>query len=488
MVCRIRDSAATTLRAMGYIAAVEVPVQRIKDGEVRFEVLYARVTSIRVIGRPGHDAGLLQSYLAPLANGQIFNRFAAERNVLLAQDIPGYDIHLTLKPAGSGAGNMVAEVRVDETPVVVDFTASDLAAPSTGRIGGQLHATFNDLVGDGDQTTLSAYSTSEFRKQQIYQGGHQFMLGSSGLELSAHVTYAVTRPFLGAGVPPVEAHTLFVNAEALYPIFRRQAATLHGAIGLDLVNQNVRFAGAPLSKDNLRIAYLRLDLDTMDMKGHGPDATALWRISATAELRHGLDIFSASPNCRASVAVCSAPGFVLPGVAIGNPEATVFRASANIDLHAIRWLDLSLAPRIQIASGPVLGFEQFSLGNYTVGRGYAPGTVVGDDGAGFTAEARGPLLRISGNSHLGFQPYVFSDNGWAWRRLTPLPSQPQELHSLGGGARIVFENEARLDLAVAVPVTDVQIVNSAGNAVLSYRPKPLFLATFTATLLPWRFR
>ena len=482
IVCRIRDSAATTLRALGYIAAVEVPVQRIKDGEVRFEVLYARVTAIRVIGRPGHDAGLLESYLTPLANGQIFNRFAAERNVLLAQDIPGYDIHLTLKPAGTGAGNMIAEVRVDETPVILDFTASDLAAPSTGRVGGQLRATFNDLTGLGDQTTLSAYSTSEFRKQQIYQGGHQFMVGASGLQLSAHVTYALTRPSLGAQVPAVDAKTLFINTEALYPLVRRQAITLHGAVGLDVVNQYVTFDTQPLSRDHLRIAYLRLDLDTMDMKGRGPDATALWRINATAEVRHGLSIFGAT--CSAGQVACAATGALPPGVPNGDPDATVFRASANINLHALRWLDLSLTPRVQIASAPVLGFEQFSLGNYTVGRGFTPGAIVGDDGAAFSAEARGPLLRLSAHSDFGVQPYVFSDNGWAWRRMSPVPN-PQELHSLGGGGRIVFENQARLDLAVAVPLSNLPAGTVPGP---TYRPRPLFLATFTANILPWRYR
>jgi hemolysin activation/secretion protein len=478
VVCRIRDSAATTLRAMGYIAAVEVPVQRIVNGEVRFEVLYARVTSIRVIGQPRRDAGLLEAYLSHLVNGQIFNRFQAERSVLLAQDIPGYDIHLTLKPSGTGAGNMIAEVRVDDTPLIVDFTASDLSAPSTGRVGGQLRATINGLTGLGDQTTLSAYSSSEFRRQQIYQIGHQFMLGASGLQLSGHVTYAVTRPNLGPQTPPIDAHTLYINAEALYPLVRSQALSLHGALGLDVVNQSVSFAGAPLSRDHLRVGYLRFDLDTTDMKGLGPDATALWRINASAEIRHGFGIFGASPDCLASVAVCSETGFVPPGVPDGDPQATIFRASATIDLHAVRWLDLSIAPRVQLASAPVLGFEQFSLGNYTVGRGYAPGAIAGDDGAAFSIEARGPVFRLSASSHVTLQPYAFSDNGWAWRRMSAIPN-PQELHSLGFGLRTGFKG-AQLDLAAAIPVTRLP-----GQAS---RPAPLFLATFTAMILPWRYR
>lgn len=481
VVCRIRDSAATTLRALGYIAAVEVPVQRITNGEVRFEVLYARVTSIRVIGQTGRNAHLLEAYLGHLANGAIFNRFQAERSVLLAQDIPGYDIHLTLKPSGSGAGNMIAEVRVDETPLAVNFTASDLAAPTTGRVGGQLQAIFNGLTGLGDQTTLSAYSTSEFRKQQIYQVGHQFMLGASGLQLSGHVTYAITRPRLPAPDPGVVAHTLYANAEAVYPLVRGQAFTLHGAVGLDIVNQSVTLHGGPLSRDRLRVGYARLDLDAMDLKGRGPDGTVLWRIDATAEVRHGLSIFGASPDCRTNP-ICQT-GFIPPGVFIGDPEATVLRASANIDLHPWRWLDLSLAPRVQWASAPVFGFEQFSLGNYTVGRGFDPGKIVGDDGAAFAFEARGPVARFSANSHLTVQPYAFSDNGWAWRRFAS--GNPQELHSLGLGVRTNFEGAAQFDLAVAIPVSKV-LPDDGG--MVSRRPPPLFLATFTAAILPWRYR
>lgn len=477
VVCRIRDAAATTLRAMGYIAAVEVPVQRIANGEVRFEVLYARVTSIRVIGQPGRNADLLEAYLKRLANGAIFNRFSAERSVLLAQDIPGYDIHLMLKPSGTGAGNMIAEVRIDDTPVIVDFTASDLAAPSTGRVGGQLRATFNGLTGLGDRTTLSVYSTSEFREQQIYQIGHQFMMGASGLQLSGHVTYAVTRPDLGSAFPAVAAHTFYVNTEALYPLLRRQASTLHSAFGLDVVNQTVTFAGAQLSRDHLRVGYARLDFDALDMAGRGPDATALWRINATAEIRHGFGILGASVKCVTTSVTCG-------GVPDGDPQATVLRASANVDLHLWRWLDLSVAPKVQVASAPVFGFEQFSLGNYTVGRGFAPGAIVGDDGAAFSVEARGPALRLSANSRVTMQPYVFSDNGWAWRRHMPGAPNPQELHSLGVGVRANFRNAAQLDVAVAVPVSNLP-GPLQGQTV---RPAPLFLASFSTTILPWRVR
>lgn len=484
VLCKIRDAAATRLRALGYIASVEVPAQRIDKGEVRFEVLYARVIAVRVVGNAGRNAAQLESFVRHLTDGAVFNRFESERYVLLAQDIPGYDVQLTLSPSTEGAGKMIGVVHVDDTPVMLDFTGSDLAGPSTGRIGGQLRASINGLTGLGDQTTLSVFSTSDVRRQQVYQFGHQMMPGGSGLQLAGHFTYATTHPVLEAGAPAIAATTFYENVEGSYPLVRRLFSTLRGVLGLDVVDQNVTFGGAPLSRDRLRVVYSRLDFDVTDEAGLGPDGTVLYRITGSAELRKGLSIFGGSPNCVAQLAFCSTAGFVPPGVSNGNPEASVARASAQINLHALRWLDLNLSPRVQLASGPLLGFEQFTLGNNSVGRGFSPGAIVGDDGAAFSLEARGPTYGVDHNRHLTVQPYAFSDNGWSWRRLSATPN-PQELHSLGAGARLVFEGQARLDLSLAVPVSSVP-----ASSVLraSAKQAPLFLMTLSTGILPWRFR
>lgn len=478
VLCRIRDQAATTLRAMGYLAAVEVPVQRITDGQVRFEVLYARVVSVRVIGHPGHNRGVLQAYLDRLVDGQVFNRFRAEREVLLARDIPGYELYLTLKPAGTGAGAMIAEVRVENTPVVVDATVSDLAAPSTGRIGAQLRASFNGLTGLGDQTTLSAYTTSQFHKQQIWQAGHQMQLGSSGVQLAAHLTYAITRPELGGGIPPFEARTWLFNMAASYPILRHEAGDLRVSAGIDLVNQNVTFAGQAFSRDRLRVGFIRLDGDAHDPRGSQAWGLPLWRASASLELRQGLSVLGATPDCL-SYSPCLSAGFVAPSVSIGNPQSTVVRASADIEVNPARIVSLEFGLRGQAASSPLYAFEQFSLGNYSVGRGYAPGALVGDSGIALSTEVRGPVLRLSDKASIGVQPFVFSDNGWAWRRLIASPS-PDNLHSLGGGARFSFGSLAQIDASVAVPLTRL--------ATETRVEPPLFLLTLSTRFWPWRYR
>ena len=49
-VCEIRDHAATILRDVGYIAAVQVPEQRIQGGIIHFQVLMAHLVQVRVRG------------------------------------------------------------------------------------------------------------------------------------------------------------------------------------------------------------------------------------------------------------------------------------------------------------------------------------------------------------------------------------------------------------------------------------------------------
>ena len=479
VLCRIRDAAATRLRAQGYLAAVEVPVQRIAEGQVRFEVLYAKIVSVRVIGHPGRNRGVLQGYLDRLIDGQVFNRFSAERHVLLARDIPGYELYLTLKPSGTGAGNMIAEVRVENTPLVIDATVSDLAAPATGRIGGQLRATINGLTGLGDQTTLSAYTTSQFHKQQIWQGGHQMQVGSSGLQLATHLTYAITRPALGGGLPPVEAHTLLFDLAASYPLLRHESGDLRVSGGMDLVNQTVTFGGQPLSRDRLRVGFIRFDGTTHDPHEAQPWGVPLWRLSASLELRHGLSILGATPYCLSPGSPCLATGFVPPGVAIGNPQASVARASADFELNPARELSVEFSVRGQVASHALYAFEQFSLGNYTVGRGYAPGSLAGDQGAAASIDVRGPVVMVSHKQAVAVQPFVFSDNGWAWRLQTATPS-PSQIHSVGGGLRLSLGTMAQIDASVGVPLTRLADEKKVAP--------PLFLLTLSTRFWPWRYR
>jgi hemolysin activation/secretion protein len=304
-------------------------------------------------------------------------------------------------------------------------------------------------------------------------------IGGNGLRLGTRLTYAWTRPDLGPAVPDVLARTLFANVEAIYPLVRRQALTIRAAAGLDFVNQTVDFAGLPLSKDRVRVGYLRFDLDAIDLKGMGPGGSILWKLTGSLEARRGLSIFGASPDCIAQRALCTATGFVPPSLPGGDPNAAVFRFNANLELHPSRRFVLALAPRAQVSSAGLFSFERFSIGNYTVGRGFDPGAVTGDDGLGAQTELRYQGFRLTPRSTFEFQPYLFVDKAWVWDRATPTRGATT-LTSLGGGVRSIIAGRARLDLSAAIPLTTLPGERE--------RRDPRILATFSMNFLPWSTR
>jgi hemolysin activation/secretion protein len=127
-----------------------------------------------------------------------------------------------------------------------------------------------------------------------------------------------------------------------------------------------------------------------------------------------------------------------------------------------------------------LSFEEFSAGNYTIGRGYDPGSLLGDRGWGTQAEVRyGSRVPASARKP-AFEAYLFWDHA-AIHNLAKLFVVPgsNQLNSAGGGLRVSFERFA-LDASLADPLSRVGIDNK--------RPPVRFLISLTTRLWPWSYR
>jgi hemolysin activation/secretion protein len=159
-----------------------------------------------------------------------------------------------------------------------------------------------------------------------------------------------------------------------------------------------------------------------------------------------------------------------------NPQGALVRAEARVELNPVRNVSFVLAPRAQYSASRLLSFEQYTLGNYTVGRGFDPGAGQGDSGLAMAAEVRLGRLRPDGADGFAVQPYAFLDAGWAWTNdngVTPV----QRLVSAGGGARVRWGDHADLNVLLAVPLDRVAGASQLGAARL--------LVTFSTQLVPW---
>jgi hemolysin activation/secretion protein len=484
-ICEIRDRAATILRDAGYVAAVEIPEQRIAGGDLRLEVLMAKLVAIRVRGDAGRAERTIARYLEKLTRQEVFNRYQAERYLLLARDLPGYDVRLALKSAGAGRGEVIGEVTVRRQPGELVASVQNFGSKALGRWGGLLRGQLYGLTGLGDRTTFAAFATADLDEQRTLQIGHDFRLGGEGLTLGGLLTYAWADPGLADPTLDIEAKTLLATIEATYPLIRTQAATLRAGGGFDLIDQNVRFNGLELSRDRLRVAFARLDFERTDRASLGTragysGAEPLWRVGGRVELRQGLDLFGATRPCGPAFARCTGPGAVPPSRLEGDATATLLRLEAYGEYRPRPRLTLAAGLRAQMTGDPLLSFEQYSAGNYTIGRGYDPGALLADRGIGIQNELRYGTLVAPGPHRLAWQAFAFFD----WARVgeagrIPTLTGGHTLTSAGAGLRAAVGDSARLEAVLAVPLQRVGLQTERGN--------PRLLLSFTTRLWPWSY-
>lgn len=465
-VCEIRDSAATILRGKGYLAAVRVPPQTISDGIIRLDVMTARLARIEVRGDAGPNAGLLQRYLSNLQDQPVFNLIAAERYLLLARDIPGMDARLTLRP-GNVAGEVIGEVQVARVPYQFDFGVQNYGTRDVGRWTGVARAQISGITGMGDLTTASLYATPDLEEQKVVQLAHEFRVGREGLRLGGNYSYAWTRPDV-RGLD-LRSDAQIISIFASYPLILSQSRRVMVGGGLDFINQDIGLRGLPLNRDRLRILNLRAEAGWIDpasitgRDGYSPYAPR-WSLQTALEARQGLSALGASKGVRAGQTPTSRID--------GKADAFLMRATVQGEWRPTPDVTLAVTTRGQWASDALLSYEEFSGGNFTIGRGFDAGTIIGDSGLGLALEARFSSALRTGKKRIALQPYAFFDTAKVWNKDQVFAGVGnQELYSTGVGLRATHAPLGRLDLTYAVPL------NRAG--FLTERPDPRLLLSFS---------
>ncbi|MFN3989616.1 MAG: ShlB/FhaC/HecB family hemolysin secretion/activation protein [Erythrobacter sp.] len=485
-LCDIRARANAILRSQGYLATVEIPEQSLAGGVPLFKVVFGRLASVRVRGDAGRSERLVERYLSKLTAQDIFNTRDAERYLLLADDLPGLSVRLSLRPAVEGEpGDLLGEIAVVSESGAIDVNVQNYGSDAIGRFGGLLRGELYNLTGLGDRTTLTAFSTLEFAEQHTFQIGHDFALGGEGLRIGTQITFSLTNPDINLPGFAIDSETVFASIFASYPLVRRRNASLHLDAGFDYADQNVELNGLPLTRDRVRVMFARLSGESTDagstqrQGGYSPFEPRL-RLRYQVEARQGLDVFSASPDCRPNLLACLAPGLVPPSRIEGNPQPFVLRFDTGVEYRPAPLFTLSLRVNGQITGDALPAFEEYAGGSFSIGRGYDPGTVLGDRGFGAAFEARYGTLAPKGANDLAVQPYVFSDMVRVWNEDPSLAGlNPNRLWSAGGGLRAAWGSRMQGDVALAVPLERPLNAPQLGAVRL--------MVSLTARLFPWRF-
>lgn len=438
-LCDLRDAAAARLSAAGYIAAVTIPPQDIaRDARsAKLAVIPARLIDIEVVGDASGYAGSLADRgerlkaIYPLRSGDV------ERELMLASDTLGLDVKMTLVSAGTAPGEVVGRIEVSRRDFEIIANLQNYGSQAIGREIASVRAEFYGLTGLSDVTFVGASSTGDFQEQWTLQGGHYFSL-NSGLTFGGSVVYAESRP--GIGAIDLRANSLLAAIEAFAPIVRTVGSRVTFGGGLELINQESNVVGGgisvPLTRDQLRVAFLKLDGTHRKLRRDGTEAFSL---DGTLQVRQGLNILGASER-----GVVDGPYF--PSNFEGDPTALVVRGGLS---GRMQQGNFALLARVegQYSANPLLGFEEYAVGNFTIGRGYDPATTLGDSAIGGRLQ---PSLFLRAGNGI-FEPYLFADAVRIWNEDNFTSENGRTLVSAGLGARVYVANRYVFDAGWARP-------------------------------------
>ncbi len=486
VLCDIRAQANAILRNQGYLATVEIPEQNLSDGVADFGVVFARLTALRVRGDAGPSEGVVAAYLEKLTEQPVFNTNDAERYLLIADDLPGVDVRLSLRPAADGApGDLVGEIAVVRQRGNVDLNIQNFGSRSLGRFGGLARIEVYDLTGLGDRTSIAIFSTLEFTEQQTVQLAHDFAVGGNGLRLGGQLTYSETSPDLNLPGVDLQSETVLATAHASYPVKRSRQSSIFAFAGFDFVDQNVDFNNVQLTRDRVRTLFARISGEWTDersiqrLDGYTPFEPKL-RLRYGVEARQGIDVFDTSPDCRTNPISCFLATGVPPSRIESNPTPFLLRYDAGVEFRPDPLITFSLTADAQLTDDPLPAFEEFAAGSFSIGRGYDPGSVLGDSGIAGALELRYGSLAPPDLKAVAVQPYAFTDVAFTWNEdPSRVALNPDRLWSAGAGVRAVWGSSVQANAFLAVPLERPDLATELGDV--------RFMVTLTARLFPWRF-
>lgn len=469
VVCSIRDRANELLGAAGYIALAQIPAQEVRGGTLRLQIVTAKIVEVRLIGDLGPFRGEIERRVQLLRGLDPLNRRDAERILLLTGDIPGVDVALALSPAGTKPGEVIGTLTVDTRRLLVLANVQNFGSPQLGPWVASIRSEAYGLTGLADRTYFSYSNSIDWDEIRVAQAGHDFALNDNGLRFQAAGSVAFSRPDIRD--LDLRSRSAIISAELNQLLVRSVPAQLRAGLGLEVLNQRTRIfqndIAVPFTRDKLRVLYGRLN---GQLNLSGPDGSSA-SLTGYAEVRKGTGLFGASR--RGEVADQYSPSRF-----DGNPKATVIRGEVIADFRARRLVSLGISAFGQWANDPLLNLEEFSLGNYTYGRGYDPGSNGGDRAVAFRVE---PRLRLPLKTRVGVELTGFYD----WVRLYNLdPGSTEDnrlLRSVGGGMRVTVPGFAAIDAFYAKPL-DRSLSSD------TRRPKGRFMVSLTTQLFPWGLR
>lgn len=434
----LRDAITLAYVSRGYVSSgAVIPDQSIENGVVRVEVVEGKLEAITIETDGRYRPGALRRRLDGAAEGPVNVPRIENELKLLQQDERIRTVNAKLLP-GSAQGTSRLDVNVSErSPFALSLELGNLGVPAVGSERGRLVASYANLTGIGDRL-YGTFAGSEGQTEGDV--GYEIPLGSGGtsLALSGRSSrgLVVEEPF-----DPLDIRSrTWTYGATIRHAFRSDA---HQGLDLTFTGEIRRsesfllgtgFSFSEGTEDGVaKISVLRV---AQEWFHRTPRSVFVIRATESA----GVDAFDATVHGGTDIPDGKFLTLML--------QAQWARRFSSRDALLVLRLDG------QLSDSALFGLEQFALGGRSSVRGYRETTLVRDQGAAFSAEARWPVLRRGAGTLLEIGPFL--DGGVATNQDRE-DFGPRWIAGAGVTARLNLGRFFRLELDWAEALRDLPL-------------------------------
>jgi hemolysin activation/secretion protein len=403
----------------GYVTSgAVIPNQAVTEPFITVQIIEGKLKEINIEGNRWFRSSYFEDRLR-LSAGPPLNVTTLQERLQILQSNPRVErVNAELKP-GLVRGESALDVRVkDANPFKAWLEFNNFLSPAVGAEQGSITLMDQNLFGIGD--TLSLQYGASAGVNPILNFSYAVPLTARDTTLSVQYRRfnfkVVEDPF---DVLDIKNESQIIGVMLRQPLYRTPRQEFGVSLGLDyeenksfLLGQPFEFIqGAP--NGVFRLAVLRFTQDWVH-RGDNQIFSALSRFSL------GIGALGATTNSSANV-----------------PDGRFFSWLGEAQwLRQLQFLRTQLVGRgvVQLSNDHLFPLEQISVGGRYSVRGYRAFTLIRDNAAIASLEARVPLYRTSaGVDTLFIAPFV--DFGHGWQTTIPSPTEPPKtLASVGVGA------------------------------------------------------
>lgn len=425
---QLSDAIAARARAEGYLLATAwIPEQTLVAGALRVRIDEGVIDAVRI---EGSNDPAIRRQLQRLVNGRPVTLAALQREVLLADDLPGVWINGTrFERDGERRVLVVDAGRSDAGGSVL--VATDGTRP-LGPVRARIDFDANGLISPRDRIDLS-FSGTPLDPQELafFSARYTVIVNDSGTSIGAFGSYSRTEPGAYLANRELLGEAWQGGIRLRHPLMRGQQRSLWLEASGEVQDLRQNSSGLLARQDRITLARLGF---------YGFGSLAGGSLQGRATVSQGIPILGAT----------------------GNNDPLASRWDAQPDFTTLTWwlnwrrgiaprVSLSLASTGQLSTSPLLIGESFALGGTGFLRGYDFAQRVGDQGAAGLAELRYDWPKALGTvRHV--QLYAFADGGTVSNLDGGLGGGT--LASSGAGLRTDITRDLDLDFEVAVPLTE----------------------------------